>query len=220
MAALIVAGCSEPDGQGKWIPADYLFPTLKAGTGKTLIYRKTGSPEQQSLTDVHRLVSNGQTYVLIKHYTPEAKYDSSKVVLEGETFRWLEAYNFYFSKTTKPLKGEIERIEFTQTGRYSTRSTATTYVNQEDMKATLSYSEAIEKDTVLVWQGRPLRCLVTNTKSTLEIKPNGLFTQTAGEVVALTAKSYYARGVGLIRYTIRQENDYSEWELTDVKEIH
>jgi hypothetical protein len=72
------------------------------------------------------------------------------VVLEGETFRWLEAYNFYFSKTTKPLKGKIERVEITQTGKHSTRSTATTYVNQEDMKATFSYSETIEKDTVLV----------------------------------------------------------------------
>ncbi len=210
MAALIVVGCSEPDQQGKWIPADYLFPTLKAGTGKTLIYRKAGSPDQQSFTDVHRLAHNGETFVLVKHYTAEAKFDSSKVVLKGETFRWLEAYNFFFSKTTNPLKGKIERVEITQTGKYSTRSTTTTYLNQEDMKATIRYSEAIEKDTVLVWKGRQLRCLVTNTKSSLEIKPNGLFTQFAGQVIALTAKSCYAQGIGLVRYSIRQENDYSE----------
>lgn len=28
------------------------------------------------------------------------------------------------------------------------------------------------------------------------------------------------RGIGLVKYTIRQDDDNSEWELTDVKAIH
>ena len=199
-----------------FLPKDYRFPTNQIGKGKTFIYSKVGVTNQTSFKDLLFINEPSGQFLLSKQYSAVAKFDSSKTSIDNklvETFTFMSPDNS--DNEHLPIKGEIKDDKVIDNGRkLGQRVSIITYAGNENVILINSKEEYL-KDTVLVWKGKQLDCIVTNMKSTIEFssKTNPF----AKQEIEYNGNSYFGKGIGLIRYTSQTKKDFSIWELIEIR---
>jgi hypothetical protein len=209
--------CGSPKERTDFLPKEYRFPTKKIGSGKTFVFSKVGAENETSLKDLQLITESGKQFFLSKQYSDEAKFDSSKSsdIKLIETFTFMSPDNS--NSTHLPIKGEIKEDKIIDNGtKFGQSVSKIVYTGNENI-VTINSQEEYLKDTVLTWQGKQMNCIVTRMKSTIEFtsKKNPF----AKQDIEYSGDSYFAKDIGVVRYTTQTKKDFSIWELTEIKDM-
>ena len=209
--------CNSAKEKTVFFPKDYLFPIDQIGSGKTFVYSNVEAMNQTSYKDLKLITESGVKIILSKQYSNEEKFDSSKTSVDNKL---IETFTFMSPDNSKighhPIKGEIieERV-FESRLKFGERISTISYSGKENV-VTIKSEEKYLKDTILTWQGSQLSCIVIRRKSTI-----GFYSKIipiAKQELKYNGDSYYAKGIGLIRYTTQTKKNFSTWELIEIKD--
>lgn len=200
-----------------FIPKEFRFPDDKIGSGKTFTF-------QDSLT-AQRTFENFQIVNRDgKRFKATIKYDSNSVsdsvlYLDG---RVIEHYNFFLNKGGNPIKAENLQDTVINNGhRLGIHSSQIRY-GTDALIYTATTKEEFLKDTTITWQRKQLPSLVTSGNSRVEIKVKA--DPTVSQVMEVHLRFYYAKEVGLIRYSIQftdhtGKDNYGLWKLEKIDDM-
>jgi hypothetical protein len=197
-----------------FLPKEYTYPIDSIGEGKTFIYKndKTG---EQTYEDYKVIESGGQKSLSVLSYHENGKSDSA-IMKDG---RRVEEYNFFFSGNPPMIKGKIiQDTVIKDGGKFGKYISVITY-NSDSLIRIVSSTETYIKDTSILWNGISLPSLLMQGEGTINITS----TDTSVSLYS-TSNFYYAKGIGLIRYTIAFKDhlgndNYSVWELDAINKI-
>jgi hypothetical protein len=208
---LFNVSCSSEKESNSFLPKEYRFPIDQIGDGKTFVFRKVGFPDQISMKDVEIVKESGNEFLISKQYSKDAVFDSSKRTIDGKLIESLT----YMMGNSKPVKGIIQEDKIIKNGsRYGQKVFKVKY-EYAGRNAIINSTEEFLKDTILAYQGEMLSCVVTKLNSTIQFweekNPN------SKQKILYSGKSFFAKGNGMIRYTSKTEDDFSTWELLEIK---
>ena len=224
IAVLAFASC-QPHNQNKsaeekqrFIPIEYRYPTDKIGNGKTYVYTKAGDSNDTVYNDLHLITENGIQYFLVTRYNTTAKLDSMKLTTWDKE---VEVFSFRspdFSDTNVVcLRGEIKEDTIidngTELGKYLYR---VVYLGEKN-KVTVRTEEEYLKDTVLLWNGREVNCIVVRATGDKEFAMRGF--PFLSRDLKDTDDICYAKGIGMLQFTMRSEDGLVKWELVDLRDM-
>jgi hypothetical protein len=200
-----------------FIPKEFRYPDDKIGAGITFIY-------QDSLT-AQRTFENFQIVNRDgKRFKATIKYDSNSVndsvlYLNG---RVVEHYNFFLNKGGNPIKAENLQDTVTNNGHKLGVHSSQIRYRTDALIYTATTKEEYLKDTTINWQGKQLPSLVTSGNSRVEIKV--IADTTVSQVMEVHLRFYYAKDVGLIRYSIQftdhtGKDNYGLWKLERIDDM-
>lgn len=214
---LALISCESTKKKTGFLPKEYSYPIEQIGNGKTLVYRKVGATNQTSFKDLQLITEPGGQFLLSKQYSADAKFDSSKTTIDNKL---IETFTFLLSDTTDnkqlPIKGEIKEDKVIDNGTKFGQSVYKIVYTGNENVVTISSVEEYLKDTILTWQDEQLDCIVTSMKSKIEF--SNTTNPFAKQEIEYKGDSYFAKGIGLIRYTSQTKNDFSIWELIESKD--
>jgi hypothetical protein len=199
-----------------FIPKEFRYSDDKIGGGKTFIYQDSLTA-QRTFEKFQFVNRDGKRFKAI------IKYDSSSVsdsvlYLDG---RVVEHYNFFLNKGGNPIKAENFQDIVTNNGhRLGVHSSQIKY-GTDALIYTATTKEEFLKDTTITWQEKRLPSLVTSGNSRVEIKVKA--DPTVSQMMEVHLRFYYAKGVGLIRYSIQftdhtGKDNYGLWKLERIDE--
>jgi hypothetical protein len=199
-----------------FIPKEFRYPDDKIGAGKTFIYQDslTAKRSFENLQIVNR---DGKRFKMIKEYDSNSVSDSA-IYLED---RVVEHYNFILNNGS-PIKAENLQDTVTNNGhRLGVHSSQIRY-KTDALIYTATNREEFLKDSTINWQGKQLPSLVTSGNSRIEIKVKA--DTTVSQVMEVHMRFYYAKEVGLIRYSIQftdhtGKDNYGIWKLERIVDM-
>jgi hypothetical protein len=184
------------------------------GEGKTLVFQLTDDSTEKTFTDYQVEKTATDTVIIMQHYDLESgKFDSSRWSKDYETD---DSYGFWDLDTNNkfpiPVKTDMTEIlvDGTKTGRRSYRTTS--------FGSTITTSYVVEekylKDTIFVWRGQTLPCVVTSSTTIEKIKNKDV---TIPEKESTTLSTdYYVKGMGVVRFTYQKGDDKIDMVLSDI----
>jgi hypothetical protein len=211
---IFVTNSCSPD-LTSFIPKDFDYPDNKIGAGKTFVYKNIDS-NQYNFKDI-RLI-NDKSYRSIREYDNHSVSDSL-ITYNGRT---IEVYNFFMSGDGTITKGEKLQDTIVKTNdKLGKHLSKWIYRTSQALNTTYS-EEAFIKDTNINWQNQPLQCLETqaNANVTFQMINNPSVTHN----IPVTSKFYYAKGLGLIKFSIAFTDHNGKyinntWNLINIKDI-
>jgi len=198
-----------------FIPKDFDYPDNKIGDGKTFVY-KNGDSNEYTFRDV-RLI-NDKGYRSIKSYNNLSISDS--IITYND--RAVEEYNFFMSGDGKITRGEKSQDTIVKNNdKLGKHLTKWTYRTSQLINIVYAEERYI-KDTMINWQNQPLQCLVTQADANVIFQAINNSSSKHGLKVA--SKLYYAKGIGLIKYSIAFTDHTGKfsnktWSLISIKNI-
>lgn len=206
-----IPGCISTKKITSFIPNDYQFSENQIGNGKTFVYQKIGTNEH-TYRDLVKKNEAGKTYVINRQYALDKTFDSSKRLAD----KLIETYIFIFDNG-RQIKGDIkEDTTIRNKTKFGLRLQRITY-NASDFIVTRISKQEFLKDTSIIWEGKQLDCIAINATYVAEFQSNvNMFLKQESLSSGIL---YFARGLGLIRYTISFKEENYIWELKAVKDI-
>lgn len=211
-----VVSCNSKKEAGRFLPKEYAFPLEQIGDGKTFVYGNVDDSSQTSMMDLELITESGTQFLLSKQYSGDFVFESSKSTVDGkliESTNYLIGHNFFGGNL--PVKGIIQENKIIEnTSKYGQQAIKVKY-RHGDITATINSTEVYLKDTVLTWKGKSLNCIVTRLNCTIEFSDKtGSYSK---QKLSYSGKFYFAKKYGLIRYTIKNKDGFSRWELLEIK---
>jgi hypothetical protein len=197
-----------------FIPKEFEYPDDTIGAGKTFIYEDSLT-KRQHYENLQILDSNGKKLKITKSYDSSSVSDSVRYLDD----KLVEHYNFFLNKGGNPIKAEnLQDTVTNNEHRLGVHSSQIRY-RTDALIYTATTKEEFLKDTTITWQGKQLPSLVTSGNSRVEIKVKA--DTTVSEVMEVHLRFYYARNVGLIRYSIQftdhtGKDSYGLWKLEKI----
>jgi hypothetical protein len=212
----------------------YSFPIEQIGKGKTFVYRPAGTKDADMYKDIQLIDDNENQYLVSKLRTDFINFDFSKSTLDGalaENYTYIslaplpqflppfsapDGYLTLQYDSFSPIKGEILEDTVFDTGKkIKNRSTKIVYI-QRDSVLTYDDEEEYLKDTIFTWQGKTYDCIVTAIKRTTEFSSKAY--PSKKHTLYESGTYYFAKGIGLVRYTNQRNDKFEVVELVEINE--
>lgn len=206
---LFTIRCSPAQKHKSFIPVEYHYPFNKIGKGKTKVYQNTESAGQL-FSNVKTKKISGKSYLFTTQYVSGSKIDSSVFVNDN----LVDNYTFADGKI---IKNEVEEDVIIGNGRKLGQHKVNIIYNTASSIVSSEIEEEYLKDTSLYWQGTPADCLVI--KATVSQVSPGNNNFLSGQKHKTNLTSYYAKGLGLIRFQRNDGFNVSMWYLKEIRDI-
>lgn len=192
-----------------FIPLDYEYPGSLLSTPKTYVYKnsKTGALRYKDIS----FQQNGNDVVV--HWK---EYDNSPI---GDSATEVndKTYDHYMLMNSAAIKAVVGEDSVYNDGSRLGERVQTFYFNLSDEISLFgSNRSSFSKDTSIIWEGKPIPCLVTQSFQAQRLT-NSLFPDKPKELNGLIYY-YFGKNVGLLMYRSESVEDRSTWQLVEIKE--
>jgi hypothetical protein len=205
-----------------FIPKDFDYPDNKIGAGKTFVYQDVDL-NKYMFKDIKLINAEDQRYITTYYYRmPDSTGRSVSDSIVTSNGRTIEVYNFWMSGDNKIIKGEkLGDTILDNNGKLGKHSTKWMFHTTQSLYTTNS-EEKYTKDTMINWQNQSFPCLVTQANS--HIISQAISNSGFNYNTAITSRFYYAKGIGLIRFSTEFTDYYGKhhnnlWNLVRIRDI-
>jgi len=193
-----------------FVPLEYEYPESVLNSPKTYVYKNIATAEL-SFKDITLSKKQNTVIVIWKEYDDSPLIDSSIEVND----KGMEHYLI--------MNGQLVKAVVTEDSLYSDGSRLGEKRQSEyfNVNSSLTISAAIKsrffKDTTLDWQGKTVSCIVVQSQSKIQMSnPNNTTQQQ--ELISNTL-FYFAKDIGLIRYSSEKNGELFQWELLEIRKM-
>ena len=209
-----ITACSHKKKKINFYPSEYRFPDSNIGNGKIFIYRNVKDTNELQFQDCKIITEGERDYLLAKQYNRESTIDSAKYAIDGQL---IESYIFMPDTPVYKLKGVIVKNEI-----IDDRSRLGKGISIIEYKAygniiTIRGEEYFLKDTVINWKGHILDCI--KTRQTIWMKLENNRDPSTTENTEKVSEGYFAKGIGLIRYSGSSQGRSATMELIEIRDM-
>jgi hypothetical protein len=200
-----------------FIPKEFEYPDDSIGNGKTFIYRDIVN-KQNAYLDIRLFNIGTKKLRSFVQHNPNLIRDS-EIICDGKRVE------FYYQLSTvdpKMSKGEdiVDKI-INDGGKFGRHISSRTF-HDNVIILKISVEENVIKDTSILWMGNYLGCIETQKEGKIEIRSSKY--PTLNFDGNLLSKCYYAKRIGIIRYSMaykdrKKENHYIMWDLSSIEDI-
>ena len=209
-----IGACSRKKKRINFYPSEYRFPDSSIGNGKTFIYRNLKDTNNLRFDDFKIITEGKRDYMLVRQYSRKSTIDSAKYALDGQL---IESYIFMPDTPVYKLKGVIIKNEIIDDGsRLGKGISIIEFKAYEHNVITIRGEEYFLKDTVINWKGHMLDCI--KTRQTIWIKWENNRDSTT-ENTEKVSEGYFAKGIGLIRYSGNFQGRSDTMELSEIRDM-
>jgi hypothetical protein len=201
-----------------FIPKEFEYPDDSIGNGKTFIYLDTLN-KQNTYLDIRMFSVGAKKVRSIVQYNP-VSFKDSDIISDGKR---IEIYSQLSKVDQKMYKGEDIVDKIVNDGENSLMHITSRTYHNNIIIAKISFQESVIKDTTILWMGNYLPCIETKKEGKVEGRSRKYSTLNFDDTILSIC--YYAKRIGLIRYSIafkdrKQENHYMMRILSSIEDIN
>ncbi|ESU25271.1 hypothetical protein FSS13T_18550 [Flavobacterium saliperosum S13] len=207
---LILISCNKKNKEfTDFIPKEYQYPIKKIGKGKSLHYQRMGSIDGFEKINLSKVKESNTEFLIYSRHDKHFLLDSIKTTLDGKL---VEIYNFNLLRKIEPdhfkgIKGKLINNKIVDDGSKFGKRISTILYQGKHRNITIYEEERYLCDTILKEDLTSLKCIVTETKSTIQYKKKNV----SVGMERIKTKSYYAKNKGLYLIEHESKDDSSAW---------
>ena len=211
----LFASCSGHK-MSRFIPKDFEYPIDSIGGGKTFVYHDSVHNEDAYVA-LQSFVMGGDTVYSYTRYNATRTLDSQ--IIKND--RLIETYYALSSLYPTLYKGEAIVDETTSDGtKLGTNNISYTYRNDTITASLVSESHFL-KDTVVLWKGKLLPCLVIQSNRVSQVHSEKY--ARLNYMSKTLFVGYIAKNLGGIKFTLSvtdrtNTEHYSVWDLVAIED--
>lgn len=200
---------------------DFEYPLDSLNKGKLFVYKKN-APQEYFFIEQKRMTDNGVDYLLYETYNTKQKLSSDKFIVSNSGIQFIETYLYTYLDSLnddyKKDKGEILEVKNLNDGlKYRGTLIKTKNLTSGKFAGSAVTRERFAREDKFRLKDRSVDVLVftseTEAKAWLKLFP--LFSTKT----KYTGENYYARGFGLVKFSMGTDAKYSEWTLIEIKNL-
>jgi hypothetical protein len=195
-------------------PREYLYPDSNLVNGKTFIYRSVKDTNDLRFYDGKIITEGKRDYLLGRQYTRESTIDSAKYAIDGQL---IESYFIMPDTPVYKLKGVIVKNEIIDDGSRLGKGISIIEFKAYGNILTIRGEEYFLKDTVINWKGQELDCI--KTRQTIWMRLENKRDPSATMNTKKVSEGYFAKGIGLIRYSGNSQGRSATMELIEIRDM-
>lgn len=192
-----------------FIPKEYDYPDDSLLIGKTFVYQDIQTGEK-TYTYYRIQYNSKDKWLLSVQYTNNKVYDSTFYLND----KMIETYSSPYANGAL-LKCEIIQDTVIQNGTKFGQSLTTTILRKDSSSVISTSVSEYLKDTTIAWRNQLIPCFVTTQWCKDEYKNSN---DSTTDILLYSQNGYYAKGIGLIKYTVYFHDRVNTIELKDIKD--
>lgn len=167
-------------------------------------------------------MENGVDYLVYETYNTKQKLSSDKFIVSNNSSQFIETYLYTYPDSLKDDyqkdKGEILEVKNLNDGlKYRGTLIKTKNLTSGKFSCSAVTRERFACEDIFQLKDRNVDVLVfsseTEAKAWLKLFP--LFSTKTKYI----GENYYARGLGLVKFSMGTDTEYSEWTLIKIKDL-
>jgi hypothetical protein len=193
-----------------FVPLDYEYPATILSSPKTFVYKNL-STSALSYKDITRKDKDGAVIINWKDYDSTNIADSSTEINDKNVGHYMIINGQYY-------RGIVNEDSTYQNGsRLGEKVQSESFTIGTSLVVTANIHSQFLKDTTINWNGKPLATIVVQSEAKLVYQnTNG---QSSKQQSVTETFYYFAKNVGLIRYSTTNKQGVATWVLKEITEL-
>lgn len=220
IACLMLVNCTNKNEPLVRLP-DYEYPLDSLREGKVFVYKKNRTNELAFL-EQWVMEENGSDFIVAEWYDTRQKLSASKIKVTPDAMEEVASYLYYYpdslSSEYDKIKGKIVESRNTDDGKAYKGYVTAVDTDAGYIQGSVTTRQVFQKEDKFRFQGQDLDALVFASETTS--KGWFKFIPFISNKTVYKGNSYYARGLGLVRYGMNTETEKSEWMLVEIRKMN
>lgn len=188
--------------------------------GKVFVYKNYLN--EYLFLEQRKVTENGINYILTESYDEKQRSSSDKFRVTDDKIELIETYIYDYpdslSKDFKKDKANILETRNLNEGlKYRGYTLTLTILIGGNFKGKMTTKETFIREDKLQLKGKEFDVIVFTND--IDVKAWHRFVPFVSSQTIYTGEKYYARGLGLVKYTTKSEAEESEWTLDEIKSL-
>ncbi len=220
LTIILLSNCSSDKEPIKRL-VGYEYPLDSLREGKIFVYKKN-VPNEYYFVEQKLIKENDVEYILNESYDLKEKVSASKFKLTNEGIEEIETYLYRYPDSLKNEyqkdKGEIlESKNITDGQKYRGSFIKMKILTSGNIRGNMTAQQIFIREDKLKFNGQDLDVLVFTNDIT--VKAWHRFVPFFSSETTYTGENYYARELGLVKYSTNTDSEKFEWTLKEIKKI-
>jgi hypothetical protein len=199
---------------------EYPFDSLR--DGKIFVYKKN-VPDECYFVEQKLVRENGTDYIINESYDLKKKISGEKLKVTVDGLEQIETYLYQYPDSLKneyqKEKGEIVESKNINDGqKYRGFFVKINILTSGNIRGSMTVQQTFIREDKLQFNGQELDVLVFTNDITA--KAWHRFIPFFSSETIYTGENYYARGLGLIRYSTNTDTEKFEWTLEEIRKMN
>ena len=220
LTIILLSNCSSDKEPIKRLEG-YEYPLDSLREGKIFVYKKN-VPNEYYFVEQKLIKENDVEYILNESYDLKEKVSAGKFKLTNEGIEEIETYLYRYPDSLKNEyqkdKGEIlESKNITDGQKYRGSFIKMKILTSGNIRGNMTAQQIFIREDKLKFNGQDLNVLVFTNDIT--VKAWHRFVPFFSSETTYTGENYYARELGLVKYSTNTDTEKFEWTLNEIKKI-
>jgi hypothetical protein len=199
----------------------YEYPLDSLRDGKIFVYKKN-VPNEYYFVEQKLVKENDVEYIINESYDLKEKISAGKFKITNEGIEEIETYLYSYPDSLKNEyqkdRGEILESKNINGQKYRGSFIKMKILTSGNIRGNMSAKQTFIREDKLHFKGQDLDVLVFTNDIT--VKAWHRFIPFFSSETIYTGENYYARGLGLVKYSTNTGTEKFEWTLEEVKKIN
>jgi hypothetical protein len=217
---ILLSNCSGDRGPIQRLTG-YEYPLDSLRDRKIFVYKKN-VPNEYYFVEQKLIRENDTEYILNESYDLKQKISAGKFRITKDGIEEIETYLYRYPDSLKNEyqkdKGEIlESKNITDGQKYRGSFIKMKILTSGNIRGNMTAQQTFIREDKLPFNGQDLDVLVFTNDIT--VKAWHRFIPFFSSETIYTGENYYARGIGLVKYSTNTDTEKFEWTLVDIKKV-